>query len=546
LPVAQVGSLVVIPQGPVRLVAAVTLVGIAELSGALEPSGAVQVGDRWLQVQLLGQLDGVGKFRRGVSTFPGLDDPVHFTVGSDLSAVFPAPSDALVRIGGLSAAPDVPVTLRASSLVVRHAAVVGSTGSGKTSAVATLIQNFVRGGWSSANILVVDPHGEYSAALRGHARVRSVLGTGDDLLRVPYWALPADNILKVFAGEQSSTVQTRFRELVRDARAHFAANATWLDIADRSITVDSPIPFDIHQVWYDLDYENRATYSKAGGAGEVMLEEEGSPTELLPSTFQPYGAGGGAPFKGPKMGHYGQAPDRIRAVLADPLYRFLLEPAAADSDSDPLEQVVVEWLGGTSPVSVLDFSGVPAEATDVAVGLIMGLLFELAVRSEGDGIGRSRPVLVMLEEAHRYLSDTSSAQMARTAANRIAKEGRKYGIGVTLITQRPSELPDTALSQVGTMIALRLTNGRDQGTVKAALPDTVAGLADALPALRTGEAIVAGEAVSLPTRTQFDRPSPEPLAADPPLDTWRAEAHDNDVRAALARWRGATKEEGDD
>ena len=141
-PIGQVGSLVIIPQGPTRLLAAVTLVGIAELSGTLDPSASVQVGDRWLQVQLLGELDGVGRFRRGVSTYPGLDDPVRFTTPTDLRLVFPEASEDRVRVGHLAAAPDVPLTLDARSLVTRHSAIVGSTGSGKTSAVATLVQNF--------------------------------------------------------------------------------------------------------------------------------------------------------------------------------------------------------------------------------------------------------------------------------------------------------------------------------------------------------------------------------------------------------------------
>lgn len=149
-PVGQIGSLVQIPQGPVRLLGAVTLIGIAELSGAIEPSAAVQVGDRWLQVQLIGEVDGLGRFNRGVTSYPGLDDPVRFTSGPELAAVYPAPGENHVLIGSLSSAPEVRVALAAQPLVMRHGAVVGSTGSGKTSAVATLIQNFVQGGWDSA------------------------------------------------------------------------------------------------------------------------------------------------------------------------------------------------------------------------------------------------------------------------------------------------------------------------------------------------------------------------------------------------------------
>jgi len=207
---------------------------------------------------------------------------------------------------------------------------------------------------------------------------------------------------------------------------------------------------------------------------------------------------------------------------------------------------MLEWLGATKPVSILDFAGVPEEAAELAIGVVMDLLFELAVRSppDGPGIGRPSPVLVVLEEAHRYLG-SDATPMARDAANRIAREGRKYGIGLLLVTQRPSELPDTALAQCGTLIALRLSNQSDQGKIRAALPDSVAGLAAALPSLRTGEALISGEAIVLPARTRIDLPDPMPMAEDPSLAPWRGDSVAPDLSPALAAWRG-TYEVDDD
>ncbi len=542
-PIGQVGSLVEIPQGPVKLVASVTLVGIAELSGVLEPSAAVQIGDRWLQVQLLGEVDGLGRFQRGVSTYPGLDDPVHFTTPEGLRAIFPAPGPNHVRLGSLASAPDVAVALTAQLLVMRHGAIVGSTGSGKTSAVASLLQSFARDGWTSANVVVVDPHGEYAKALEASATVRSVLGTGNNMLRVPFWALPAGDILRAFCGrEESATLQNRFGELVTSARRDFVSSAAWLRLEPAGVSADTPVPFDLNEVWFRLDSDNNATYSQAQGKGDAQVDEAGDAASLKPTRFKPYAMGSTAPFKGPIFGMYGTGPDRLRLRLADPRFRFLLEPKGDSGGQDPLPDVIVDWLGKENPVSVLDFSGVPGEATDLAVGLILQMLFELSVRSRTKGIGRPRPVLVVLEEAHRYLGDSATTRVSKESANRIAREGRKYGIGLLLVTQRPSELPDTALSQVGTIVALRLTNGTDQSTVKAALPDAVAGLAEALPALRTGEAIVAGEAVTLPCRVQITRPNPRPEADDPSLDSWRMPPVENDVTDAIARWRGSPTE----
>ncbi len=201
----------------------------------------------------------------------------------------------------------------------------------------------------------------------------------------------------------------------------------------------------------------------------------------------------------------------------------------------------------TAPFPFLNFSGVPDVAADLAVGVVLNLIFEVALRTEkGDvGIGRPRPVLIVLEEAHRYLGADAS-DLARKSANRIAREGRKYGVGLLLVTQRPSELPDTALAQCGTILALRLSNAGDQSTIRAALPDMISGLASVLPSLRTGEALVSGEAVVLPARVMLDLPRPQPDAADPSLATWRKQATTPDVSSALAAWRGTFGETTND
>src|SRR5258707_986999 len=253
--VGQIGSLVRIPQGMVDLVASVSLVGIAELVGAQPPTDLVQRDERWLQVQLLGEIDrGTGRFQRGVGSYPGLDDPVHFATPNELGAVFPHPDDRHLRLGRLAAAEEVPVCLDASRFVVRHAAVVGSTGAGKTSAVASLLQNFVRGGWRAANIVVIDPHGEYAQAVTESASLRSVLGDSDHRLRVPYWALSSADILRIFTGTTGgATVANRFAALVANARRDFVVAADWLSLDPTAVTADTPVPFDIRQIWHQLD-----------------------------------------------------------------------------------------------------------------------------------------------------------------------------------------------------------------------------------------------------------------------------------------------------
>ena len=540
-PVGQIGSLVRIPQGLVDLIATVSLVGIAELSGTAKPTESVQHDERWLQVQLLGEIDrGTGKFQRGVGSYPGLDDPVHFATSDQLRSVFPHPDDQHLRMGRLTVADEIPVCVDASRFVVRHAAVVGSTGSGKTSTVASLLQGFVNGGWQAANIIVIDPHGEYTKALRNHASVKSVLASGDDQLRVPYWALPATDILRIFAGTTGgATFTSHYTEFVTEARRSFVKTADWLKLDPTTVTADTPVPFDLRAVWHKLDAENNETLENKSDPDTTCQLDKGNATELRPAKFKPYNLSGKPPHKGPFHGTHGTMPDMLRHGLLDPQLLFFQEPEGNPSGDDPMVEVMRDWLGGKQPISVLDFSGVPSVAADLAVGVILNLIFEVSLRCEfeGEGIGRPSPVLIVLEEAHRYLGDNASA-LTRDSANRIAREGRKYGVGLLLVTQRPKELPDTALAQCGTLVALRLSNSEDQSTIRAALPDAIAGLATVLPSLRTGEGIISGESMILPARVLFDMPNPKPLADDPSLDPWRKEPREPDVSSALTAWRG--------
>lgn len=540
-PIGQIGSMVRIPQGLVDLLAQVSLLGIAELTAPQPPTDVVQTGERWLQVQLLGEVNrATGHFQRGVASYPGLDDPVHFATAEDLSAVFPTEKSDHISLGTLSTAEAVQVDVDAAKLVTRHTAVVGSTGAGKTSTVATLLQRFCTGGWDASNIVVIDPHGEYAKALGSYAAVQSVLATGHQRLQVPFWALPADAILQVFTGSSgSASAATRARELITEGRREFGAQATWLSIDPAAVTADTPIPFDLRKVWHQLDYENNETRDVVKDPTTTRQEDPGDAETLTPAKFTPYQPGGGIPSKGPMHGTYGPLPDLLRLGLLDSRLAFLQEPAGSVSGPDPLVNVMASWLGADRPVSVLDFSGVPDVASGLAIGVILTLLFEAALRSPaaGPGVGRSRPILVVLEEAHRYLGGAAPI-MARDATNKIAREGRKYGIGLMLVTQRPSELPDTALAQCGTLVALRLTNSADQAKIRAALPDNVSGLAAVLPALRTGEAVVTGEAVALPARVVVKPPDPAPAADDPSLDAWHGPASTPDLAATIDAWRG--------
>jgi len=542
--IGQIGSLVTLPQGPLKLVGAVTMLGIAELSAQPEPSQIAHQGERWLKVQLLGELDALGEFHRGVSTFPAIDDEVRFATSPELAAIYPPEQEGFIPVGRLSTSRGDILRLDLPRLVTRHTAVVGSTGSGKSSTVARIIQAVLGHGLYRANVVVIDPHGEYARAFGDSATVMSVTGEGDSALSIPYWALGLDDLIRAFIGAGSTVnpvVRNKVEELVLAKRREYLQKSGWTSPSPDDITVDTPVPYDLREVWYELDFHNRATVSDTKTSGNHAVLDHGDATALRPATFEPYNVGGGSPHQCPTYGHYRPLPDRMRVRLKDPRFSFLSRSFPDPLEPDPLPECLSQWLGIRRPISVLDFSGVPSEAADVAIGAVLTLLFEVSVACPPEaGIGRARPIWIVLEEAHRFIGQSvaETAGAAKHATERIAREGRKYGLGLMVVSQRPAELSETALSQCGTFIAMRLTNPGDQNRIKSALPDTVANLAEALPSLRTGEALVTGEAITLPTRVMIERPRPEPAAEDPGIHSWKGDEAENDIEMAVSRWRG--------
>lgn len=542
--VGQLGSVVRVPQGNMELLGTVTMVGIAELAkvGLPDVRDEPSLGDRWLQFQLLGEIDALGAFRRGVSSYPALDDEVHFATDDVLARIYPGASNDRVDIGLVSGSGAQPFTLDLARLVMRHSAIVGSTGAGKSSTVATVIQSAVEQGFTNANVLVIDPHGEYGGIVGANGRNLGLDASGDGALTVPYWALGLDDLVRVFATGADQVTRNRISEVVLQEKLRFLADAKWDQPRPEEVTVDTPVPFDLRTVWYEMDFDNRATFPKGKHRRPEpsSIQEAGDAETLKLAVFEPHNPGGASPFQGHFFGHYGSVPGRIRSRLLDARFAFLARAHPDSTSPDPLPGYLSAWLGGDKPLSVLDFSGIPADVSDVAIGLVLHLVLSIAMNGGSDsGVGRAQPVLVVLEEAHRFIGgEAASTQLARSVVERIAREGRKYGVGLMLVSQRPSELSDTALAQCGTLISMRLTNASDQGRVKAALPDALEGLGELLPSLRTGEALVSGEAAPLPSRVMIRRPSPEPAAADPTVTSWRDAGEETNLTESVARWRG--------
>jgi hypothetical protein len=574
--VGQVGGFVRIPLGSVNLYGVISQVGASAVPERFAAESAH--GNRWLTVQLVGEGQPGTRFDRGVSQYPTVGDPVHLVTDTDLQTIYGRPKDPrFVQVGHLASAETIPALVDIDKLVTRHSAVVGTTGSGKsTTVVGLLVALSDRNRYPSARILVIDVHGEYGRALSDRAaifRVNPNKEKGDRPLFIPYWAMTLDELLPLTLGHieekaDRGAVIDRITELKRRALEQWPREG----VSVHSLTVDTPVPFSIHQLWFDLHCEMRATHYERPGAPQSTatwaLEkanggqpiEPGNAAEVIPPRFLPIKDVKDDPEKirlSRSTLNISRPVDGLGSKLRDPRFHFLFRPGPyaptlAGEIEEDLDTLLEGWLGDVRPISVLDLSGIPPTIQSELVGALLRITYDALfwARNIPEG-GRERPFLIVLEEAHAYLQ-ARDQQVASSAVRRIAKEGRKYGIGVMLVSQRPSEIDPTILSQCGTIFALRLSNATDRGHVRSAASDNLEGLFSMLPVLRTGEAIIVGEAVNLPVRTLIDRPSSKrrPDSADPVVVVpgseeegyqtpggWNQQRDPSDYAEAVELWR---------
>lgn len=545
--VGQVGSFVRIPQGYQDLYGVVCEVGATAAPHAFDAEN-VEAG-RWMRVELAGEAIG-NRFERGLSQHPNINDSVHIVTETDLRRIYGYGGDDQVLIGTLSSAENIAVRLSLDALVTRHSAILGSTGSGKSTTVASLLRSIVRpnletGGSPAARILLLDIHGEYTAALGDIARVFSATPQpGENPLFVPYWALEADELLDLVAGGLNDNQEIAFTDKIQEMKAALLQTRSFSGLDPRSLTVDSPIPFSLKQLWYDLvDFET-ATYVGAQ-RDQPALDAPGDAETLTAPRYRPHAMGSVGPFTNQAAKGIRRQLNLLRSRMLDRRYDFILHPGPWEPDllgnsAEDLDKLLEGWLGHDRQLTILDLSGVPSAVLVRLIGSILRIVYEALFwsREKTEG-GVLRPLLVVMEEAHRYLSAESDGTAA-DVVKRIAKEGRKYGIGAMVVSQRPSEVDETVLSQCGTIIALRLSNPADRARVKGALPDNLAGLMDLLPVLRTGEAIITGEAARLPVRCRVTLPAEEhqPRSADPEVtEAWSKRRIAEGYDRVVASWR---------
>ena len=444
--------------------------------------------------------------------YPTTGAEVHAVGSADIAKMFDRFQSKGFSVGTVATHPLLKVCLDPSNLFGRHFAILGQTGSGKSWTVASLVQRTVAV-MPRAHIIILDLHGEYcwkrEDGSRHYAFADAIVRHVDAReLEIPYWLMTYAELcdLLIEHSEREATNQTAFfRDCLLEGRQKENTTAT-PPLGLIRVTVDTPI-------YFSLD--------------DLIAKVRAKNVERV------------ANRQGPMFGDFDRFLMRIESKLNDTRYDFLLKPTKRNTSAS-LSAMLRDFVGlGTqkAAVTVIDLSSVPFDVRPTVAAQIGRLAFEF---NYWNPKYREFPILLICEEAHAYIPRASESQFAgsRKSMERIAKEGRKYGVGLAVVSQRPHEVSETVLAQCGTFICLRITNPDDQAYVRSLVPESEGDLVSVLAGLGRGEALVLGEAVPLPTRLQFDKPNPTPNSDDIDFySNWKDGPTDLDVDAIVKRWR---------
>lgn len=436
------------------------------------------------------------KFRRGVTRYPAPGAAAFPVSTADLKQIYAADDRANIEIGTVYPTKDIRASLYVDAMLGKHFALLGSTGTGKSTSAALILHKICELA-PQGHIVMVDPHGEYSAAFQTIGAIYDVSN-----LQMPYWLMNFEEHCEVFLTSSNSERQIDADILAKCLLAARAKGRLGQEIS--KLTVDAPVPYLLSDLTNIIQLE----MGKMDRAGDT------------------------APYLRIKT--------KIDEIKADPRYSFMFSGMlVADTMQDFISRVF-RLPGDGKPISIIDVSGVPSEITSVVVAVLSRMVFDFAIWSRNE---TQRPILLVCEEAHRYIPNERNADGSSVGKilSRIAKEGRKYGVSLGLITQRPSDLAEGVLSQCGTIISMRLNNDRDQAFVRAAMPEGARGFLDSIPALRNRECIICGEGVAIPIRVSFDGldNNKRPASDDPLFSSlWRETGgEDQIIGRTIRRWR---------
>jgi DNA helicase HerA-like ATPase len=500
--IGQIGSYLMVRQSGIYV-----LVIVESMWQEIDAEGKLV---RMLRINPLGEITAKGGFSRGVAHFPTTGAELHLVTAPTLALLFSRYSAADFRIGKLSAFETVDVFMDPDAFFGRHAAILGQSGSGKSWSVTSFIQSTLRA-MPNAHVIILDLHGEYGAKEWDPStsppfpadKVRCIKASD---LEIPYWLLTYEELIELLIDQDdpNASVQIAFLrgtllELKRESNEH-------LDLGH--ITVDSPIYFPLESLFERFKFANETTADF--GKSKTAL-----------------------------TGKFDQLLVKLQSRLNDNRYDFLLRPKKRNS-SESLAGLLRDFVGlgeQNAKVTVLDLSSVPFDVHPTVTAQIGRLAFEF---NYWNPKCREFPIFLVAEEAHSYIPRATVAghQGTRRSFERIAKAGRKYAVGLCVVSQRPNELSETVLSQCSTFVCLRITNPDDQEYVRALVPDSARGILEALTSLAQGEAIATGEGVPMPVRFRVTMPDPPPNAQDIEYAAmWARGPQEADVEHIVECWR---------
>ncbi|HEV8537447.1 MAG TPA: helicase HerA-like domain-containing protein [Bacteroidota bacterium] len=490
--VGKLGSYVIMPDGTLSVIGSVTSVRNMDINVPNHQLQTNQVTRQVMDVQLIGVLR-EGKFERGVTSSPALDGSVYAADSTDLRMIFSQFREHDFSIGEISLLANERLYLNPNKFFAKHIACFGSTGSGKSCTTASILQKVDK--LENTHVILLDLHGEYEPAFRETGNIIKITE-----LELPYWLMNFEELCETFVDENEASANNQMmvmKEAVLDAKR--GKNLALKDY----LTIDTPLYFDFLDV--SARMKSLDTERTLGGK------------------------------EGPFYGQFTRFLIRLESKLTDKRYEFMFRPKTYRS-SDTLVQLLTRIFGIDSGkrITVLDLSRVPFDVITVLVSLLGRIIFDFNLwnRSRQDF-----PILIVFEEAHMYLSMTSRSKAARQTVERIAKEGRKYGVSSMIVSQRPAEISETITAQCNNFIAMRLLNPNDQAYVRKLVPDTLSNLIDILPTLQQGEAFIIGDAAAIPTRVMIDMPHPFPASADIKFfEKWQKREELTNVEEVVANW----------
>jgi len=555
----QVGRYLRIAQGNQDF----TIATIRNLKGVSSPdSEGVPEWQFQVECQAVGTLLDGKKFERASLLLPVPTEPVFVADSSTIDAMFAEDKDHQFPLGQLAFNKSIPLKLDGNRFFSKHIAVVGSTGSGKSCAVSRILQDVVgvadaknsnKGKQNNSHIVIFDIHDEYTAAFTlppGQTFTLNRLDVAS--LSLPYWLMNSEELESMFieSNEEGSHNQiSQFKHAV-------ILNKERHNRTVKEMTYDTPVYFSISEVYQYIDNVNREIIGRLDGENKPKLADGtlvASRKDFYfdgPCNFvQQSTAAATKATNGPFFGDFNRLLTRLETKLADKRLAFLLQPKKAGGapfKTEDFAEIMKQFLGylNKANISIIDLSGIPFEVLSITVSLVARLIFDFCFHysklRHDNGLLNDVPVLIVCEEAHNYIPqrDDAAYRSSRKSLERVAKEGRKYGLSLMVVSQRPSEVSQTIFAQCCNFLALRLTNDDDQNYVRKLLPDNTSGIVDALPSLGLGECVVVGDAVLLPALVQLPMPNPEPHSQSVHvIEEWRKPWKDLTFGDIISRWR---------